>query len=51
MDHEPTGHDQSPDALPPHRRSPRNTGARTVLVILAVIAVIAGAWWIANALL
>lgn len=48
MDHDPT--DQSPDALPPHRRSARNPGARAVLVILGVIALVAGAWWILDAL-
>ena len=36
MEREFTGHDTSPDAVPPHRKTARNAGARAVLVILAV---------------
>lgn len=34
----------------PQKRSGRNTGARAVLVILAVVVVGAGLWWIVDAL-
>lgn len=51
MDGDSTGHDRTPSAVPPHRRSARNTGARTVLVVLGVVAVVAAAWWIMDALL
>ena len=45
MEHESTGHDTTPDAVPPHRRSARNPGARAVLVILAVsLAIIVLTW-------
>ena len=36
MEREFTGHDTTPSAVPAHRRSTRNTGARAVVVILAV---------------
>lgn len=34
----------------PQKRSDRNTGARAVLVVLAVVVVLAGLWWIVGAL-
>lgn len=34
----------------PQKRSGRNTGARAVIVALAVIVVVAGLWWIVDAL-
>lgn len=42
--------DPTTRVVPPHRVSSRNTGARAVLVILAVIAVTAGLWWLAQVL-
>jgi hypothetical protein len=43
--------DPATDVVPPHRVSARNTGARTVLVMFGVMAVIAGLWLLANLLL
>lgn len=34
----------------PQKRSGRNSGARAVLVVLAVVVVVAGLWWIVDAL-
>lgn len=34
----------------PQKRSGRNTGARAVLVVLAVAVLVAGLWWIVDAL-
>lgn len=50
MEHEPTGHDTTPDALPPHRRSSRNTGARAVLVVLAVVLAVVLVTWLLGGL-
>ncbi len=46
MDREFTGHDTTPSSLPTHRRSTRNTGARAVLVVLAVSAVLVLLTWL-----
>ena len=34
----------------PQKRSGRNTGARAVLVVLAVAVLVAGLWWVVDAL-
>jgi len=49
-DREATGHDTTPSALPPHRRSARNPGARTVLLILAIGLVVLLVTWLLGGL-
>lgn len=50
MDRQFTGHDTTPSALPAHRRSARNTGARAVLVILLVSLAMIGLTWLLGGL-
>lgn len=49
-DRDATGHDTTPSALPPHRRSSRNPGARAALVILAVGLVVLVVTWLLGGL-